>query len=218
MASSSHRFGACDEQWERFHRGVRGDAVGRPDSPSNASPCGRDRPRGGRGPSKAQIAASMGNLQDTARKWRHCWCSAPRVSSLRERARSLTRSVTVTWIRTDQIVTGAVCREPWVPSGILPTVDTNNPASRLYQAFSYIKAAPGNGSVQDALSGALGLPAGRSPVEFYRYVGVMMTWPDSAKEQIEALSNQSHELLLRWYDPITTSMQYVRSSTMRSVA
>ena len=37
----------------------------------------------------------------------------------------------------------------------------------------------------------------------------MMTWPDSAKEQIEALPNQSHELLLRWYDPITTSMLYV---------
>lgn len=88
-------------------------------------------------------------------------------------------------------------------------MDRDNPAARLYEVFSYLKAAPGNGSIQDALNGALGLPADRSPVEFYRQISVMMAWPDSAKAQIESLPNQSHDLLLRWYDPITTSMQYV---------
>ncbi|HEY4993030.1 MAG TPA: helix-turn-helix domain-containing protein [Nakamurella sp.] len=41
----------------------------------------------------ARIAASMGVCQDTARKWRHRWCTAPGVSSLGDAKRSGRRPV-----------------------------------------------------------------------------------------------------------------------------
>ena len=41
----------------------------------------------------ARIAASLGICQDTARKWRHRWCTDPGVSSLRDAKRSGRRPV-----------------------------------------------------------------------------------------------------------------------------
>ena len=82
----------------------------------------------------------------------------------------------------------------------------DNPAMRLLELLTSLKAQPSSLNLGNTLRQMWELPPDASHAELMHYLAVAASWPDAAKREVEELTDVNHERLLSWYPNIANAM------------
>lgn len=85
------------------------------------------------------------------------------------------------------------------------SVEYDNPAGRLHQLLTVMKAAPQNQQLRIAWQAALGNMAEDTPT-MLEAIAAAQRLPAAARDALLAVPDERHELHLRWWEPVRGAM------------